>query len=441
VLLFLVFCCSLLFFIPLTWAQDLVELDHAYLADLLRRSAAADLANTRYWRLLLHYRANLLQDGYTSEIDDPQFFLSPHGKTDPQAELTATLTLFLSSAPGERFAQPLQCAYIARYHWLKSVLLIDDHHLPPPQCAAFAQWFAALNPQSITLIFPSTYMYNPASMFGHTLLRIDQPGQTDDTRLLAYTINYAAHYTTKNQLAYAIKGVSGRFRGDFSIKPYYEMVKEYNDLEDREMWEYQLNFSAEQIRRMLMHVWELKQGYFDYFFFKENCSYHLLSLLEIAAPELHLTDQFLAWTIPADTVRVIAQQPDLVKQVTYRPAPSTHIRQQQMLLSSEEKQALTVLLHDPAFAESQVFLALPWTQQALLLDLAVEYLHYQHSKDPQNADLLAAQLHRLLVVATHFYVVFCDSTGPGARITASWAGWWMAAERGVCRGVGACQLP
>jgi hypothetical protein len=35
---------------------------------------------------------------------------------------------------------------------------------------------------------------------------------------------------------------------------------------------------------LLMHAWELGNASFDYFFFKENCSYHLLSLLEYADP-------------------------------------------------------------------------------------------------------------------------------------------------------------
>src|SRR5690348_15259365 len=65
--------------------------DRAYLADLLRRASEEKLADDRYWHLLLHYRKNLFE-GSTSEADDPGFFLAPDGKTNPQAELTATLT-------------------------------------------------------------------------------------------------------------------------------------------------------------------------------------------------------------------------------------------------------------------------------------------------------------------------------------------------------------
>ena len=70
--------------------------DHAYLADLIQQASNAKLADDRYWHLLLHYRNNLL-GGYTSEEDDPGFFLSPDGKINPQEEMIATLTKFFSS--------------------------------------------------------------------------------------------------------------------------------------------------------------------------------------------------------------------------------------------------------------------------------------------------------------------------------------------------------
>src|SRR5881296_1644428 len=60
--------------------------DKAYLSELIQRSIEQKLAYERYWHLLLHYRTTLF-GGYDSEQDDPGFFLSPDGKTDPQAEL------------------------------------------------------------------------------------------------------------------------------------------------------------------------------------------------------------------------------------------------------------------------------------------------------------------------------------------------------------------
>ena len=345
----------------------------------------------------MHYRENL-GAGYTSEVDDPGFFMAPTGKTDPQAELEATLAKFFSDELVGRSRQPAQCAFVARYHWLKSELAFDDRRLPPQTCERFRSWFAEMNPQSITLIFASAFLNNPSSMFGHTFLRIDQKGQTEQTRLLAYTINYAAEVTTENEFAFAILGVFGGFKGYFSTIPYYIKVQEYRDFENRDIWEYRLNLSAEQITRMLMHAWELGNAYFDYFFFKENCSYHILSLLEVADPRLRLTDQFVAWTVPADTVRVITQYPGLVADIAYRPSRSTQIRRKRAMLSKGEDQSVLRLIDDPAAADSSEFTRLPPDRQTFLLDLATDYLRYRSATAPAGGAAPYRDQQRALLV-------------------------------------------
>ncbi len=324
--------------------------------------------------------------------------MAPTGKTDPQAELEATLAKFFSDELVGRSRQPAQCAFVARYHWLKSELAIDDRRLPPQTCERFQSWFAEMNPQSITLIFASAFLNNPSSMFGHTFLRIDQKGQTEQTRLLAYTINYAAEVTTENEFAFAILGVFGGFKGYFSTIPYYIKVQEYRDFENRDIWEYRLNLSSEQITRMLMHAWELGNAYFDYFFFKENCSYHILSLLEVANPRLHLTDQFLAWTVPADTVRVITQYPDLVADIAYRPSRSTQIRRKRTMLSETEDQWVRRLIGDPSAADSAEFTRLPPDRQIFILDLATDYLRYRSATAPAGGETPFRDRQRPLLV-------------------------------------------
>ncbi len=335
-----------------------------------------NLADEREWHLLLHYRKSVF-GGYVSEQDDPGFFLSPSGKTDPQAELDATLAQFFSDELVGRSRQPAQCAFVARYYWLKERLRFDDARLAPIRCDRFERWLAEFNAESITLIFPSAFMNNPASMFGHTLLRIDQKGQTEQTRILAYTINYAADVPPDAGLAYPIRGIFGGYRGYFSTIPYYLKVQEYRDIENRDIWEYRLNLTQPQIRRLLMHAWELGNAYFDYFFFKENCSYHLLSLLEYADPTLHLTDRFLFWTVPADTVRLVAAQPGLVGGIAYRPSRSTLIKRKREALSDAERRLANRLIGDVSLIQSEAFTTLPQKRQAFLLDLASDYFRYK----------------------------------------------------------------
>ena len=356
-----------------------------YLADLVSRAADAKLADEREWHLLLHYRANRL-GGWTSEADDPGFFLAPTGKTGPQAELDATLTQFFSSDPVGRSQQPAQCAFIARYHWLKAKLNFDGRHLPPQRCDRFDAWFKELNAQSVTMIFPAAFLNNPASMFGHTLLRIDQKGQTEQTRILAYTINFAADVPPDPGLEYAVKGMTGGYKGNFSTTPYYLKVQEYRDIENRDIWEYRLNLTEDQIRLMLMHAWELGNTHFDYYFFKENCAYQVLTLLEVADPDWHLTDRFLFWTVPADTVRALTEQPGLVGEIVYRPARSTQIKRKRERLSEDEQGWFGQITQDPAQAKSETFTRLSLDRQAFVLDLASDYLRYRSVTDEGKAE-------------------------------------------------------
>jgi hypothetical protein len=350
--------------------------DSTYLAELIDKGLETKLAGEREWHLLLHYRKNLF-GGYTSEQDDPGFFMSPEGKTDPQAELDATLKQFFSEELVGRSKQPAQCAFIARYHWLRERLQFDDSRLPKMACERFDRWFNDFEAQSITLIFPSAFLNNPASMFGHTFLRVDQRGQTEQTRILAYTINYAAYVPPDAGIAYPIRGMFGGYSGYFSTYPYYLKVQEYRDIENRDIWEYRLNFSEDQVRRLLMHSWEMGNASFDYFFFKENCSYHLLALLDYADPSLHLTDEFLVWTVPADTVRLIASKPGLVSGIAYRPSRSNVIRRKRESLPGSERELAHRITQDLGELTTPTFAQLGLAKQAFLLDLASDYLRYR----------------------------------------------------------------
>ncbi|MCP9464211.1 MAG: DUF4105 domain-containing protein [Nitrospira sp.] len=367
-----------------------------YQQELIEQALRARLAEEREWRLLLHYETDWL-GRLVSEEDDPGFFLSPQGKYDPEAELEATIRAFFSTEPVGRSQQPAQCAFIARYHWLKERLHFDDRRLAPLACERYHRWRAELNPQGVSLIFPAAFLNNPASMFGHTFLRIDQQGQTEQTRLLAYTIEYAADVPPEAGVEYAFKGIFGGYKGFFSTPPYYLKVQAYRDIENRDMWEYRLNLSPAQIDRLLLHAWEMGNAYFDYFFFKENCSYHILSLLEYANPALRLRDRFRFWTIPADTVRAIVDHPQLVLDATYRPSRSTIIKRKRGLLVADEWKMVRRLIENPTAVADPSFAALPMSRQAFVLDVVSDYLRYKSESDDPETTTYRDRLRRVLI--------------------------------------------
>ncbi|KAF0866944.1 DUF4105 domain-containing protein [Pseudomonas sp. LD120] len=331
------------------------------------------LANDPFWLSIGHYETAKL-GGWRSYVSDPKFFLASDGAHQPDAELTATLdALYAPTSAGERHAQ---CVYPARTRWLKAQLGLND--LPQVECREFKQWFKDVSPHSTVMIFPAAYLNSPSSMFGHTLLRIDQADvQSNHTALLSYAINFGAYIEgSDNSILYAWKGLMGGYPGLFALVPYQEKLSEYRSLENRDLWEYRLNLTQAETERMVEHVWELKQIKFDYFFFDENCSYRLLELLQVARPSLRLTGQFPLTAIPTDTVKAV-KDAGLVERIDYRPSRERELLSRAQPLDPEEQQWVLKVSADQKQLQNAQFKALAGDRQALIVDAAYRLERYR----------------------------------------------------------------
>jgi len=295
------------------------------LADTLTAAHDARLADDPAWADLLQYEPYPITGHLRSLADDKGFFNAPDGARNPTAELDATLARLFEPARPETPDEHPQCRFPARHHWLRQRLALSPMQLPEQPCPRLEKWTAEINPAGVTLVFPSAYVNSPASMFGHTLLRIDTPEQTEATRLLAYTINYAAKADATDGFTFALKGLTGLYPGALSSSPYYAKVREYSDMESRDVWEYRLNLTPAETRQLLRHAWEIGATRFDYWFFDENCSYMILRLLDVARPGLRVAKQFYWTAIPVDTVKGVVAMPDLVTDIRFRPSTGTEL--------------------------------------------------------------------------------------------------------------------
>lgn len=373
-----------------------------YLAALVQSAREKRLDGERTWKILLHYEK--AGSGVESLVDDTKFFLAPDGKKNPRTELEATIAGFFQQETGD--VEHPQCRFIARYAWLKEQLSIDEARLPRVECAKWKEALASMKPKSAVLVFPAAHGNGPSSMFGHTLLRIDSDKRNE---LLSHAVSYAAYTEQSGGLAYAFRGIFGYFKGYFSILPYYEKVTEYNNIDHRDIWEYDLNFSEHEVLRMVMHMWELKDVYSDYYFFDENCSYDLLYLLEAARPSLELTDKFRnglkSWVIPTDTVRVIKES-GIVTKINYRPSQATRI----LFLASQTESAYQDVAADIVKQKTSPQAVLKANiapeKKKQILDLAVELIQYRFSRkelgkeDYQKQFLAALNARSTLGVST-----------------------------------------
>jgi hypothetical protein len=334
----------------------------------LRRGLDQD----RYWQILLHYRPGW--GGSRSLIDDPAFFFAPDGKTDPAAELAATIEAFLQPPAPTR--EDPRCRFPARFAWLVDQGILDLARSPGVTCDDLDRTLARVDPQAATLVFPVAHMNDPASMFGHTLLRIDSSFASP---LLSHAVNYAAKVDpTDNGIVYAFKGIFGGYAGYYSILPYYQMVKTYSHMDQRDIWEYPLDLSPAEVRRLFMHMWELQDTWSDYFFFDENCSYNLLFLLEAARPEVHLADRFPAWVIPLDTVEEMAGA-GLIGSPIYRPSETARIRHMASVLNQSARATARRLIDGEVAPEEVAAGTSPMVDRVRILDLATEYAQLQYA--------------------------------------------------------------
>lgn len=358
----------------------------------LSSSQLNKLSEERQWLDLLHYHEVGVFSQTGSQIDDPEFFLSPKGAQNPLAELEATLAAFAGSNP--EFVQN-RCLYPARLFWLKS-RLGADYFGPEVTCPDFEKWRNELSADGLTLIFPAAYLNSPSSMFGHTLMRLDSANSKSE--LLAYSINYAANADPDdNELVFSYKGLSGGYPGVFSVLPYYEKVKEYNYLESRDVWEYQLDITDDELEQFVRHIWEVKDAHFDYYFFTENCSYHLLTLLDAASDRFELSKEFSTDVIPADTVRVLNEK-GLIKAASFRPSMQTTL-QHRLKTSNKKTETLAIELVEKIGEPVGDLLSaseLTPTEKAQALELAVSLARYKAKQEQDNASAYNKRSIRLL---------------------------------------------
>tara|TARA_R110002072_G_scaffold133803_4_gene274351 strand:- start:33439 stop:35340 length:1902 start_codon:yes stop_codon:yes gene_type:complete len=335
-----------------------------------------ELASDREWLDLLHYHKIGLFSVFESQADDSAFFFAMTGKKDPKAELKATFNALTHSDYSPNSAI---CRFPARLHWLQTKGFLGSKNAD--NCSKYKDWFNKIDAKSLTLAFPAAYLNSPSSMYGHTFIRINR--KTGSNPLLDYSINYAANADPDdNELVFSYKGLSGGYPGVFSVLPYYQKVTEYSFLEARDVWEYELNLTEAEVEQFIRHTWEIQNTHFDYYFFNENCSYHLLTLLDAASERFNLSKQFLVSAIPADTVRE-ARKAGLISKAHFRP--STMSLMSHMLNQSSDtiKKTAKMLVESDVEIEPLAS-SLSNTEQAKTLELAYQYSRYLSVRKKQD---------------------------------------------------------
>lgn len=214
---------------------------------------------------------------------------------------------------------------------LEAARYVDDVSV----CPGLRGWQNRVASKSASLVFSSYYLGNPSSTFGHTFLRLNRDEIPKGKDLLDQGVNFGANATSDNPVVYAVGGIFGYFPSSFIALPYYYKVREYNDYEARDLWEYHLELTVSEVQDLILALWEQKDNIYDYYFLTENCGYYMLALVEAAAPRYDLTRGLRKWVIPADTL-VVAREAGLIRSTGYRPSLRTQLEYRLRLLDEED---------------------------------------------------------------------------------------------------------
>ncbi len=384
---------SLIFFHTAQANQD------TYIKALHGQAETLNLWQHREWINLLHYDQSGSKGSMLSQVDDPRFFNAIDGKQNPKTELLHTISAFFNNVSDEN--NHPQCRFVARLDWLINKLDIENSRLPKVACSDYKQWRTMIPDEQVTLIFPAYHLNSPSSMFGHTLLRLDPASTKNSSDWLSMAVNFGANVRDgDNSLFYAFRGLSGGYPGFFIVAPYFKKIREYNRKEKRDIWEYPLNLTTQETKRIVTHLWELKEIEFDYYFLDENCSYRLLELLEIARPSIELTNDFKNTAIPVDTIRAI-ERVGLITGAHYRPSQVTILEHLLADIPDGQLDLVKSISNNPTLMNRNRFISLSDDDKAEIVNAAYKYLRFQQTGAVRDS-ISAKNSHELLKALNTF---------------------------------------
>ena len=338
------------------------------------QAQAAELAQAPEWRGLLH----VAPDTDRSEVNSPEFFLSARGQQSPAAELAATIDGWFQpvTAPADRHPR---CRFPARYEWLRERLSLPE--APPIHCEQYQAWARPEQLRSVSLLMVSGFLGNPASSFGHSLLKFNHRNDEPGGRLLDRSFNFGAYVPDQEPMPlYIVRGLFGGYQSGFSSGSYYAHDQVYARTEFRDIWEYQLALSPEETQRMAAHLWELTGRDFTYYFLTKNCAYRLAELLTVVTRRPY-DPLARVWFTPVELFHKLDSETGkpqpLAAMPRFFPSSQRQLYWQFQRLNHDETGLANGLIRDGLDPASERLAALVPERRLEVVDALIAYYEYR----------------------------------------------------------------
>ena len=359
----------------------------------------AALAHSDGWLRLGHYVADAASpSGFRSAIFSDTFFLSPEGRTDPEAELRATIAAMTAEGGATGDAHP-QCRFPARRLWLTRQAGAGVS-IPRQACPTFDTWTRAGAVRSVSIVLANGFLGNPASYYGHTFLKLNFETDPARSNLQDLTLNYGAIDTSRDDpLSYIVKGIFGGYDGGFSEIGYYFHENNYGENELRDLWEYRLVLPQAQVDLIVAHSWEVLNKRYRYYFFRENCAFRMTEIVQVVEG-LDLIPHDRPWTVPLSVLQQFPaaryQGKPIMGPALHQPSRQTRFYQSYRNLDGQERALLRALVSGEEQLSGSTFEALPVDAKHAVLDAEIDYFQFVADPNERARGVVRADYARAL---------------------------------------------
>lgn len=256
------------------------------------------LYENKTWKNLLH-----LDIENKPSINTSTFLLS-YDNFSSKNELEKTIKAFKSD-------KKYICKYPARYLWLSKNMNLEIKKFDLRSCNDFTKYIDNTTPNSISLVFVSEDVKNPSSMMGHIFFKLDGVNYKNEN--VQNSVSFFTIIDTFNLPYLAIQSTLLGMKGYFILKPYSKQIAQYTKNKNRNIWEYTLDLSDDEIKLLSYHFWELKDIDITYYFTGYNCATIVDEMLNIVSKSSS-NNSFALWVSPKDVIKKAANH-NLIKDI------------------------------------------------------------------------------------------------------------------------------
>lgn len=145
----------------------------------------------------------------------------------------------------------------------------------------------------------------------------------------------------------------------------------------RDLWEYRLNLTQDEIDLLLAHLWEIENSSMTYYFFKQNCSYQLAKLLEIVVDRPLLAPNKL-WVMPYDLIMMLNQPgvADYIDDFIYHGSRQENLYNRYKQLNDKEKDWVQRIINQSSENTRSLLLSIDEVSAKRIIDTLYDYYSF-----------------------------------------------------------------